>query len=164
YEALRLLSDCLKVNLDRQKCLEGFKSMIWPGRMEQIADGFVIDGGHNEDGITAFLESVKNDGAVRRNLLYSAVSDKNIEAVSKLIKESGLFESIVLCTLSSYRAADTERLSKAFEGACVKYAGNVSEGLKLLLNDKESDMHYAVGSLYLVGEIKALLPEGNKND
>ena len=133
--------------------------------MERVFEDFVIDGGHNEDGITAFLESVRADGAGRRNLLYSAVSDKNIEAVSKLIKESGLFESIVLCTLSSYRAADSERLSKAFEGGpAVKYAGSVSEGIKLLLNDESCDMHYAVGSLYLVGEIKALTLEGTDND
>ena len=35
-------------------------------------------------------------------------------------------------------------------------AGGTEEGLKLLLSDKDCDMHYAVGSLYLVGEIKAL--------
>jgi len=165
YEALRLLSDSLSKTLDRQKCLEGFKSMIWPGRMEKISEGFVIDGGHNEDGITAFLESVGADGAGRRNLLYSAVSDKNIEAVAGLIKQSGLFESIVLCTLSSYRAADRKRLTEAFEnGPAVKWEDSVSEGIKLLLNDESCDMHYAVGSLYLVGEIKALTLEGTDND
>ena len=165
FEALRLLSEALTGGLDRQKCLEGFKSMIWPGRMEKISESLVIDGGHNEDGITAFLESVGTDGAGRRNLLYSAVSDKNVEAVAKLIKESGLFERIVLCTLSSYRAADISRMKEAFEGGPeVSLAGTVSEGLKLLTGDTDCDMHYAVGSLYLVGEIKALNLEGTDND
>ncbi len=165
FEVLRLLSDSLKVKLDRQKCLDGFKSMIWPGRMETVSEGFVIDGGHNEDGIEAFLKSVERDGARHRNLLYSAVSDKNIEKVAGLIKDSGLFDSIVLCRISSYRAADRERLMKAFEGGIkVCWEDSVSEGIKLLLNDGNCDMHYAVGSLYLVGEIKALALEGTDND
>ena len=157
YETLRLLSEALPDGLDRHKCLEGFKSMVWPGRMERISERFVIDGGHNEDGIKAFLESVTVDEAVNRNLLYSAVSDKNIEAVAGLIKDSGLFKKIVLCTLSSYRAADIDRLKAAFDGTCeITVADDTEEGLKLLLSDKDCDMHYAVGSLYLVGEIKAL--------
>ena len=161
YETLRVLSEALPGGLDRHKCLEGFRSMIWPGRMEKISERFVIDGGHNEDGINAFLESVSVDKAIKRNLLYSAVSDKNVEAVAGLIKDSGLFSKIVLCTLDSYRAADIERLKASFVGACeVITAGGTAEGLKLLLSDKDCDMHYAVGSLYLVGEIKALYQEG----
>ena len=133
--------------------------------MESVTDNFVIDGGHNEDGIAAFLESVKRDGAGHRNLLYSAVSDKNIEGVAGLIIGSGLFDSIVLCRIASYRAADRERLMKAFEGGVkVCWEDSVSEGIKSLLNDENCDMHYAVGSLYLVGEIKALALEGIHND
>ena len=54
---------------------------------------------------------------------------------------------------------------KAFEGGVkVCWEDSVSEGIKSLLNDESCDMHYAVGSLYLVGEIKALALEGTDND
>ena len=62
---------------------------------------------------------------------------------------------------SGANSSDIERLKASFAGACeVITAGGTAEGLKLLLSDKDCDMHYAVGSLYLVGEIKALYQEG----
>ncbi len=166
FETLMLLSNTLTTPLDISKCISGFSNMKWPGRMEKIYPDLYIDGGHNEDGIEAFLKSVSCDGCGTRCLLYSAVSDKNIEKVAGLIKESGLFEKIILCKLDSYRAADMERISSAFSGAGnIECYDTVNQGFSQLVKEAESGVRcYAVGSLYLVGEIKALLLRGNGND
>ena len=52
----------------------------WEGRMEEVLPGVYIDGAHNEDGIQAFLDSVREDGCRgKRHLLFSVVSDKRAE-------------------------------------------------------------------------------------
>lgn len=159
YRTLEVLSDFLPASLDMNKCLEGFEHMMWPGRMEKLPSGLVIDGAHNEDGIRAFLETVAKDGLTSRCLLFGAVSDKNVEAVASMIIESRLFKKIFVTRLSSYRSCDFERLKRAFGGAneCdVSYYDCSREALNDILKFKGEGVGlYAAGSLYLVGEIKA---------
>ena len=137
--------------------------MSWPGRMEELITGFTVDGAHNEDGIKAFMESVQADGCKNRSLLYSAVSDKDIEKVTSLLIESNLFNRYYICVLDSYRAASMLRLKEAFEKAqnC-SFHKTVKEALGEMLSDDAADIKYAAGSLYLVGEIKELIKEENK--
>lgn len=155
YEAILCLKDKGFTSIDLEAVRHGFSNMKWPGRMEEIKPGVIIDGAHNEDGIAAFLECVRDDGKTSRSLLYSAVSDKQIETVAAKICESRLFDKIYLCHLDSYRAADKMRLTEAFKGADITYYESVKDGMNVLLTD-ESSVKYVAGSLYLVGEVKAL--------
>ncbi|MBR6004494.1 MAG: bifunctional folylpolyglutamate synthase/dihydrofolate synthase, partial [Lachnospiraceae bacterium] len=161
FRTLEVLSKDFPYKLNREDIVKGFSQMKWPGRMETVADRFVIDGGHNEDGIKAFLESVKAFGDVKKELLYSAVSDKDIEKAASLIKESNLFEKIYVCKLSGSRASGLDRLKEAFkECENVEYFDNVAEGIGEMISKRSGDTYsFAVGSLYLVGEIKALIYE-----
>ncbi len=158
FETLMVLSDKLPNALDKEKCIEGFGNMNWPGRMERIKDGIIIDGAHNEDGIKAFLKSVSFDKSSGKCLLYSAVSDKNIENVASLITESRLFSKIILCRLESYRAADADRMIAAFKDFDnIVFCDSVREGFSMLCNESRNGYScYAAGSLYLVGEIKGM--------
>lgn len=138
----------------------GFSKMNWPGRMEEVYEGIFIDGAHNEDGISAFLDSVAQDGAKKRCLLYSAVDDKRIEEITELITGSELFDTVILTKMEGYRATSLERLGECFGNFCGKVLSynSVEEGFKELLRNRDSfDTCYAVGSLYLVGEIKRVL-------
>ena len=46
---------------DAGKCIkEGLDAFAWPGRMEEIAPGLIIDGAHNEDAAKRFGESAEN--------------------------------------------------------------------------------------------------------
>ena len=161
FRTLEVLSELLPNKLSTKKCVDGLAKMVWPGRMEALSSGLIIDGAHNEDGIEAFLSSVSKDGKEKRVLLFGAVSDKNIEEVAKKIVSSRLFDEIYVTPLSSYRSADLERLSGAFGSGNVIPVSGVSEGIKSVLSKKaENTGLYAAGSLYLVGEIKALHDEG----
>ncbi len=161
YRALEILSHSLPNPLNMEKARFGLSKMYWPGRMEILPNGLTLDGAHNPDGIKAFLEAVKGDGACKRILLYSAVKDKSIEEIASLIKESNLFKKLYLCKLQGDRAADIKRLESAFFGIeCVSFA-ETAEALGAMLKEAEAKL-YAAGSLYLVGEIKALISEEEK--
>lgn len=152
------------VPLDRKAMKEGLERMRWEARMEEIRPGVYLDGGHNPDGIRAFLESVAADGCRgRRYLLFGALSDKSAAEMFSLLDKSGLFWGAALTGIKSGRSLNRQEL-EAF--AC---SMNVSGRRALVFEDvsgaygyltqekKEQDRIYIAGSLYLAGEIKCCL-------
>ncbi len=155
--ALNLLRKGDIFNISDEDIRRGFKGMYWPGRMEEIAENIFLDGAHNEDGIKAFLESVAEDKAVARRLLFTAVSDKNVEKITKMIADSALFDHVYIAPLKSARAASVDRLVSAFERcnvSVVTYESTVLAFKAMCTEKKPFETGYVAGSLYLVGEIK----------
>ncbi|MBR4734071.1 MAG: bifunctional folylpolyglutamate synthase/dihydrofolate synthase [Lachnospiraceae bacterium] len=150
----------------------GLAKCFWPGRMEEIAKDVFVDGAHNEDGVRAFLESVRADGwQGERILLFSAVKDKQFEKMLGKIISSRLFTKVFLTHVDSGRATKTEVLEEVTARLLKEsYAGeeekrletgtyeNVLQALGDLLEKKQAHQRiYIAGSLYLVGEVKASL-------
>ena len=148
--------------ITEQQIRDGLAACVWPGRMEEILPGVYVDGAHNEDGIRAFLDTVRYDGCEgKRSLLFSVVQDKDYEHMIKQVAESGLFERIAIAHMHTGRAASLDSLKVLFERypTCnYKLFTKVDTALQELLRDKcEEERIYIAGSLYLVGEIKESL-------
>ncbi len=146
------------LSIDRTSVKEGLSSVVWIGRMQRMDDGLVVDGGHNDDGIEHFLASVRKDGwKGRRILLFSAVKDKHYAGMIDKICTSGLFRVIVTGVLDDKRGIDTATFKKVFDKYdCVDviHCANVPDAYRKLMElSDENTMKYAVGSLYLAGEI-----------
>ena len=148
--------------ITEQHMQDGVRTCFWQGRMEEILPQVYVDGAHNEDGIRAFLETVREDGSVNgRSLLFSVVQDKDYEHMIQMIAESGLFDRIAVAHMHTGRAASLESLQELFS----RYADcqyrlytKVDTALQELLKDKKHEERiYIAGSLYLVGEIKESL-------
>lgn len=130
--------------------------------MEEVLPSVYVDGAHNVDGIRAFLETVKRRPcAGRRMLLYSTVRDKQYQEVAALLAGTALFDKIVLTALQGERALPLGQLVDTFGQYTeipIKAYNTIETALKTLFGQKEErDEVYIVGSLYLVGEVKALL-------
>lgn len=140
----------------------GIHKAFWAGRMEEIREDFFVDGAHNEDGVQAFIETVRCDGfAGERILLCSVVQDKDYSSMIRLMAESGLFTKAYVAQMQSYRAIDPMKLVdlwRQYTGQQLQVFESVSKAVSALLEDKnEGQRIYAAGSLYLVGEIKEML-------
>ena len=152
----------LSDKISKEQLKEGIRKAFWEGRMEQVLPGVFVDGAHNEDGIEAFLNTVKQDDCEgKRLLLFSVVHDKRFEEmVSKLIN-SGLFTVIGTAPLENGRAVTLEELETIFEpykNIEKNFYQTVEEAFEKMQHLKnENDRLYIVGSLYLVGQIKAYL-------
>lgn len=157
----------LGIDIEQKEVKQGISNMNWPGRMEQVCEGVFIDGGHNVDGIEAFVQSVLEDGCKgKRYLIYSAVSDKQIDVISEMLVGSGAFDRIAVCEIDSYRATGIDELMSVFakpmensrNKSVLKSYRNIKEAMKgerpLLV---ENDRLYICGSLYLVGEVKTYI-------
>ncbi len=156
---LALLGDCRVTASALQK---GIGEMVWEGRMEEILPSVYLDGAHNVDGIYAFLETVKRHSCTgRRILLYSTVRDKQYARVAGLLAQAGLFDEICLVPLQGERALPLAHLTECFRQYTrfdIKAYERLDTALSELLTQKhDGDKVYIVGSLYLAGEVKALL-------
>ena len=147
---------------------EGLLSAKWEGRMEEVRPGIYVDGAHNIDGITAFLESIKDMNCSGRKLmLFGIVSDKQYKEIVRSILAAREFEQIYVAVLETSRSLSVSDLKGAFEdakdelgiiGVPVKYYSNVRDAITdIITNRKSGDMVFVAGSLYLAGQIKGML-------
>lgn len=146
-----------------EKLKEGIKNVTWPGRMETILPGVIVDGAHNADGVAQFVKTVhqfrQNNRVV---LLFSAVSDKEYDKMIKLICEDIKPHAVVTTQITGERQVTAEVLAglfKEYGSENVVSVPEVGEALKKALELQQDGMVFCVGSLYLIGEIKGLLQE-----
>ena len=140
----------------------GIREMVWEGRMEEILPSVYLDGAHNIDGIRAFLETVKSQPCNgKRRLLFSVVSDKQYRELIDGIALSGLFDEVGVVALQCTRGLPLHVLEDSFRqytGLVYKVYSDLSTAFEeMALKKNDEDKTYIAGSLYLAGEIKALL-------
>ena len=169
----------LNMEIPLEAIQKGMERCKWEGRMEEILPGVFLDGAHNQDGIDAFVETVKKDECQgKRWLLFSAVADKEYENMKKTLIGSGLFACVYAVPLKISRGITKEKLEELFSNNplkkgikkenitehkieyvfpdyVVRIVDRAYEGLEeILALKKEEDFVYVTGSLYLVGEMK----------
>ena len=141
----------------------GLKNAVWAGRMELVSERTYIDGAHNYDGVLQFKEFV-NELMVREDseayILFSVVKEKEYYQMMNLIEEIDRCKGFLVAPVMNARAAAVEDMASYLRksGKEVHCFNALSEaydfGQKLI---KEKDYLFCVGSLYMVGEIKAHL-------
>ncbi len=149
--------------IDDEKLQEGIRKVKWPGRMEMILPGVIVDGAHNADGVARFVETVEDFRKENRIvLLFSAVADKQYEEMIRLVCEKIRPQAVVTTQIGGTREIPAEKLAERFlcQGVpCVRANPVPGQALQEALELKEDGMVFCVGSLYLIGEIKASLRE-----
>ncbi|MCM1212038.1 MAG: bifunctional folylpolyglutamate synthase/dihydrofolate synthase [Blautia sp.] len=158
--AIEQLSD--REWIQKEHIRAGIEKSALEGRMEEIMPSVYLDGAHNIDGIRAFLETVKADNCKGiRRLLFSMVQDKQYQAVIDTIATSGLFASVGIVELQNKRALHLDILEDYFRQytklEIKKYDRLESAMQDMIGSCGEEERLYIVGSLYLAGEVKALL-------
>ena len=163
--AICAAKEVLGKNVDEEKWKRAISNVCWPGRMEEVLPGVILDGAHNLPAIERFVESLrwqKKEG--RRVILFSAVEDKDYEQMITLLCKESDADAYYVTKLADERGAGKEVMEKIFK----MYTDRpvyVSASLKEMFTEafKEKGANgrlYCLGSLYLVGELKELIGEG----
>ena len=146
---------------------EVLKTCIWEGRMEEVLPDVFLDGAHNENGIEAFLDSVKKAKTGRKSLLFAVVSDKDYKTIIRHIVNENVFDEIVVTALENSRALKTQEILQNFYECGRKeiiVIDDVEQAFAFLCEKQgENEQIYVAGSLYLVGKIKEIIGR-NQND
>ena len=144
-----------------QRWRQVLAELKWAGRMEEILPGVYIDGAHNISAVEAFASSVPQ--SEKGNIiLFSAVRDKEYEAMIECLCRRVQADFYVVTLISDRRAAEAGTLGKLFE----KYTDrpvivieSAEEALRYVLSHRGGRTVYCLGSLYLTGMIKSLIQE-----
>lgn len=151
---------------------EGLQNVRWPGRMQEVAEGFYVDGAHNVDGVRALLSGLGEFAAKwsgRRILLFGAVRDKDYGEMYRELAEGYLPDLVVFAGLGTARGVPAEELARMAEGQKEKSGTDLSEKRSISFSDVREALNYALeekkpedfllcaGSLYLVGEVLGVL-------
>lgn len=160
-------------SMNRQNCIDrirrGLESVTWEGRMEQVCEGFYIDGAHNPDGIAALLDTaaaMKKNTRGRYVLMFSAVNDKDYSSMIKEICDSNIFDEYVITQIEGARCLDVSKIADTFR----RYTdGHVNEEPDVGQAVKKSVECFGgnatvicAGSLYLAGEVRKVMLDNDR--
>lgn len=165
--AIEILRD-KGTNVSELDIRDGLLTAKWDARMEEVRPGVFVDGAHNIDGITAFLDSTADIACEgRKIMLFGIVDDKQYHEIIRRILMSRQFEAIFVAVLETARSVSVSDLKSAFEdgkeelgiiGLPIKYYSNVRDAVTDIITMRKSkDMIFSAGSLYLAGEIKEMM-------
>ena len=154
----------LETEDQKQKVKTGILSTKWPGRMQEVLPGVIIDGAHNEDGIKKFVETVRNVPCKgRKLLLFSAVKEKDVDLMARHIGLEADFSRVVITEIENSRQLGCEiladKLRDYYTGEIEVCPGIRKSFLQALKEKEDEDILFVAGSLYLGGAVMELLEE-----
>jgi dihydrofolate synthase / folylpolyglutamate synthase len=153
---------CRQLGLTPAVIADGMARAVWPGRLEFVrrAPDFVLDGAHNPSGARALAAYIREFCGQRPVwLVYGTMRDKAIEEVTPQLFP--LASRLILTAPSFPRALRPEVLLEAAEQLAQRghatTAANVAEAISQAEQAPPEAIVFFTGSLYLVGEARALL-------
>jgi len=149
-------------DIAREHIVEGLARTTWPGRLELIsgAPAILLDGAHNAAGASALRAYLDEFRLSPLTLVFGAMDDKDVGAMlAELVAGA---EAVVLTRPSSPRALAPSALAAALPSTVSPIlTDSVEEALARAGEITPRDgMICVAGSLYLVGEVKALFAKG----
>ena len=144
---------------------EGIRQTRWPGRLERIERAgktWILDVAHNPAGAWALRSGLHTllGETHPGTLVFSCLRDKPVAEMAQILFP--LFDRIILAPIHSSRAATMDELTAAGRatGADSTTAQSVREAIALA-GETAGETVVISGSVYLVGEARALLTAGH---
>ncbi len=137
---------------------EGIRLVRWPGRMECVCrePEIILDGAHNPAGASALARHIQRFYADRRVwLIYGAMRDKAVAEAAAILFPCA--REVILTAPNHPRAVRPEAIRNLVDHPRLQAAPTLAEALRLLGQASPEDAVFITGSLYLVGEARALL-------
>ena len=162
-------------NMSDHDIEDGIRSSLlrffWEGRMEEIAPHIYVDGAHNVEAISAYIDTMRafhlDD---RKILVFAAVKDKEYGSMISMLSKQLRWDRIIVTSVDGSRKADAARLAQIFSentDVPVLVSDVIDEAMDMAvalmtemehadgLDGVQPDIDvYCVGSLYLVGGVK----------
>lgn len=150
--------------LDKGGCVvRGIGVSYWPGRMEQVLEGVYLDGAHNAGGVEALNRTIRRmQKETKRpvSVMFGAVSDKDHHQMIRTLCDGVDISQVVIAHMDTKRSAECGELEQEFRQILkcpIQVFPAVGQALEYFLETRGDSLAFCAGSLYLVGEVKALL-------
>jgi dihydrofolate synthase/folylpolyglutamate synthase len=148
-----------KLPLNSDSVRYGLANVSWPGRFEEIQPGIILDGAHNPQSAGILAETWNSEfSGQKAALIFSAVAAKDIRGI--LEKLAPLAVKIFLCPVNTARAVDARELATQLPEGAPPHACFASFQDAFTAAKQENVPILIAGSLFLVGEARAILTHG----
>jgi dihydrofolate synthase/folylpolyglutamate synthase len=149
------------VSVPEEAIAQGIASARWPGRLEEV-DGLLLDGAHNPDGAAALAAALAALHPGRPvELVFGVLSDKDHAGMLAALAPAIRRLHVVAPATPRARSAEEVRRHASALGLDAHAHGSLSEALACARGAAgDGALVCVAGSLYLVGEAKALLAGG----
>ncbi len=131
----------------------GLAGVQWPGRMERVGE-FLLDCAHNPAGARCLARALERDDHC---LIFGCLDDK--PAASLLEPLLACCGRVILAPVCSSRSAQPARVEQEIapklRGKRITVASSAAHAIELAKGDPRPKL--VAGSVYLVGEVRALL-------
>lgn len=137
---------------------DGIGTAQWPGRLELVSRGpdIILDGAHNPAGARALARHIQEFYSDRNVwLIYGAMRDKSVQEITEILFP--LASRVIVTAPNFARALRPEALVEASDHPSLQVADDIGKALELVRSANPEDVVFVTGSLYLVGEARALL-------
>jgi dihydrofolate synthase/folylpolyglutamate synthase len=132
----------------------GIATTWWPGRLERVSERpeTILDGAHNPAGTRALASYLRRFYNGRRVwIVYGVMRDKAVAEMTEMLFP--LAQRVIVTAPANSRAMPPETIPAP--GAIVTHT--VAEAIALLGRAEPRDVIFITGSLFVVGEARALL-------
>lgn len=149
--------------ISNENIIKGLKETTWPGRFEILNQKpvFLVDGAHNPHGIRAAVESLKAVFADKKLILiFGVLADKDYEDMLDQILP--LAKTVLCVAPENSRALKASDLAEIVNKRGIN--ANAFDSIEEAVDEafsvaSESDVICAVGSLYMIGDIKTYIKQ-----
>jgi dihydrofolate synthase/folylpolyglutamate synthase len=136
----------------------GIAQARWPGRLERVAVNpeIVLDGAHNPASaraLAAYLERFYDPARVW--LVYGAMRDKAVSEMAAILFPRA--RHVIVTAPEQARALRPESIRDLADHDSIQVAPNIQAALDMAQAAAPEDAIFVTGSLFLVGEARALL-------
>lgn len=155
--AVTAILACRYLQVPESAIHAGLEDVRWPGRLEFVGHepDIVLDGAHNPAGANALAAYIREFCARRRVwLVYAAMRDKAIEEVTGRLFP--LAERVIVTMPNYPRALRPEAILEVSDHPNATIAPTVAEAMELAHGAPREAIVFVSGSLFLVGEARAL--------
>jgi len=137
---------------------QGIAQTAWPGRLERVGlnPEIILDGAHNPASARALADYLDRFYEPRRVwLIYGAMRDKAVEEMAAILfPRAG---HVIVTAPAQARALRPESIRGLADHGNIQATANIHEALALAARAARGDAIFVTGSLFLVGEARALL-------
>ena len=148
-------------NLTHQVRREGLANVFWPGRFQRVGARIVLDGAHNPAASQQLVETWEECiGKERPTIIFGGLQEKDLRKMISLL--SKIASRFYIVPIQNRRAAATDEIQSLVpEHVISSTFTSVTDALQLARQSTE--MILITGSLFLIGEVIALLQPARGN-
>ncbi len=136
----------------------GIAATVWPGRLERVRQSpdVFLDGAHNPAGARALAGYIRHSHHGRRIwMVFGAMRDKDLHVIGHTLFH--LASELIFTSPDQARAFQAEEIREISGETRARIAPTVPDALAMIESAAPQDAVFITGSLYLVGEARALL-------